>query len=228
MTGSRLQLLVLAFCACSVGSALAGSGDITKRDQNGGSVELSNLGDEDAPVVVSAPAHAVAAVARPAPIPAARPTPAPEVVAGERQPEQKRARDKGEEETVAGEQGSESRGELAGAGSANRDAYAGGGVGFAGGYGYGAGTGSTGVVDTGPGGGSSPNSGPNNSPSPGGTPPNVGSPSTPSAATPTLPPTALEQRWQNYQQIMLNQERGPNGQPPNPAVQRRYLMGLGR
>lgn len=250
MTGSRLQLLVLAFCACGAGPALAGSGDITKRDQNSGSVELSNLGDEDAPVVVSAPARQVIqAAVKPAPSAVSAP-PARETVATERptdaQQARKRQRDKDEEEAVSSEGGE--RGDYAGGvGSYNRDAYAATG-GSSGVYGYGgggigAGSGSIGY-DTGSSGSTTGNASGNStsgSGSYGGTSAGgstsastggSGSSATyvdatagaGSAPTAGLSPDLLALRIAQYRDMMLNEQRGANGLVSNPAVQRRYLM----
>jgi hypothetical protein len=253
MTGSRLQWLVLALCACSVGPALAGSGDITKRDQNSGSVELSNLGDEDAPVVVSAPARPVIqAAVKPAPSAVSAP-PAREAVAAERpadaQQPRKRKSDKDEEEVANGEGGE--RGERAGGageyGSYNRDAYAANG-GSSGVYGYGGGgmgtgSGST-VYDTGSSGSSTGNAsggstsgsgsyggtttGGSTSGSTGGS--SSGAPyfgateGAGSAPSAGLSPELLALRVAQYREAMLNEQRGANGLVANPAVQRRYLM----
>jgi hypothetical protein len=231
----------------AAGIAQAGTGDITKRDQGGGAVELSNLGtDEDAQVVVAAPARAaVEPVARPVPAAVARP--APEVAAIERQAKPaadgKSKREKSEEE-LADERNGEGRGDYAGAAAAGREGYAnyGGGLGSYG-YGYGAGGASTGVVDSGPGssGNNGATSGTGGSSGGTGSTPVATSPATGStgggtsygnsntagagsAPTAGLSPDQMALRVAQYRDAMLNEQRGANGLVANPAVQRRYLM----
>ncbi|MBI5786547.1 MAG: hypothetical protein HZA64_13925 [Rhodocyclales bacterium] len=237
MTRSKLQRLLLLLGACSAGFAFAGAGDITKRDQGGSSVELTNMGEEDAPVVVAVPAQA--SLAPSAPVAAERPASVRPAVQ-----RAKRLRDKDEEEIAdseqAGETGEQRAEQSAGTGQSDwgRSESFATNSGFAGNYGFGAptyssstgstaGTGSTGganagtdsSVGVGAGGGSAQN-GNGTTTSPGGTPP------APAGDSPA--------RWANYQQIMVNEPRGSNGLVGNPAVQRRYLktnragyMGLG-
>lgn len=249
MNASRLQALVLLMAAGIAGFAQAGAGDITKRDQGSGSVELSNLGtDEDAAVVVAAPARpAVEPVARPMPAPASRP--APEVAAADRQakPQVETKHKKGEEEN-ADERTGDGSGDYAGTAAAARDGYAnyGGGLGS---YGYGAGAGgtTTGVIDTGAtgnggsGGSTSGTAGGSGSGSTGNTSVAGGSSSgsaggsssgyvnsnttgAGSAPTAGLSPDQMALRVAQYREMMLNEQRGTNGLVANPAVQRRYLM----
>lgn len=61
MTAKKLHLLIIALSAFTAGSAIAGTGDITRRDAEG-SVELSNLGEQDAAVVVAVPAKSAPVV----------------------------------------------------------------------------------------------------------------------------------------------------------------------
>lgn len=243
MNAPRLQTMVLILAAGMAGFAQAGTGDITKRDQGGGSVELSNLGsDEDAAVVVAAPARAaVEAVARPMPTQVSRP--APEVAAADRQarPDSEPKRKKSEEENA-----DERTGDFADAASSGREGYANYGGGF-GSYGYGNGAGgtSTGVIDTGSGGSGGSNgatsgngsnsggtsvasggsqsgsTGGNSSGSGYGNSNTVGAGSAPTAG---LSPDQLALRVAQYRDAMLNEQRGANGLVANPAVQRRYLM----
>lgn len=215
MTGSKLQRLLLLLGACSAGFAFAGAGDITKRDPGSSSVELTNMGDEDAPVVVAVPARTASVPATP--VAAERPASVRPTVQRD-----KRLRDQDEEELAEGEQPggtAEPRAEqptgVARSDWGQADSVAGS-SGFTGNFGYGAPTfgGPTGST------GDGNRSNPGDTPAPSQPPPSSQQPSAPPS-----PPVALDspQRWENYRWIKLNEPRGPNGQVANPAVQRRYL-----
>lgn len=245
MNASRLQTLILLLAASMAGIAHAGAGDITKREQVGGSVELSNLGtDEGAQVVVAAPARvAVEPVARTVPAPLAHPV--PEVAAVERQSspasEGKGKRGKGEkgDAEATDEQGTSWSSEYAGGAATNGLAGYGGGFG---GYGGGSGgfgggsSGSPGTIDAGTGAGStggggvSPaatGTGGSGSIGTGGSGTGYVNSNTNGAGTAPsagLSPDQLALRVAQYRDAMLNEQRGANGLVANPAVQRRYLM----
>lgn len=234
MTAKRLHLLVLACGACCAGWVSAGSGDITQRDAEG-SLELSNLGEQDAAVVVAAPAgKAVAAPeSRASAVALARPLP-------QRVPTKKSrsAADQEDEEAVDAESTESAvamaagRGaEAAGQGVANPDGMA------SQSYASGVASGIVGGAAT--------------SPAPGtGAPVSGGAPaeSTGNGGTGSLPgspwqgggtqggtgsgqmasvldsPELLAQRLAQYRELMLSEPRPNGGLVANPAVQRRYLM----
>lgn len=269
MTGSTLRRLVLVLGICGAGLAFAGSSDITKRDAEGGSVELTNLGEEDAPVVVAAPVKApsppaarAATVAKAADRPAAVRAPAPAVRDLRSREKSKDEEDVATDEAVAERQNERLAGDAASDPSAHESGYAGtasmGGYGFgaptysggsvgtvgssggiggsngAGGMGNSIGTGGVGGSTAGAGAGTASvtdgssvaSSGGNTSGGSASSGSGVTSPGT-GATTPGSvldSPEMLAARLEQYRQIMLAEQRGQNGLPANPAVQRRYLM----
>jgi hypothetical protein len=234
MTAKKPHLLLLVLGACASGMVCAGSGDITGREAEG-SVELSNLGESDAAVVVAAPVKPLTVTPAGAPTTAATAPPPmlPRV-----------ARQKGksavDSDDVSASPTSREGDEVArtavgetitpdGAQSAARpdwavqQPYASGAVGAAPvGATPGVGSPSLAGAPAAPSGTPASGSGTagggtqgNGTQSPGGTG---------QASSVLDSPELLAQRLAQYRQLMLNEPLGQNGLAANPAVQRRYLM----
>lgn len=233
MIAKKLRQLILACGACCAGFVHAGSGDITGRDAEG-SVELSNLDDQDAAVVVAAPAGK--AVAAPD-VRAAGVAPSRSLAKRASPKKSRSLEDREEDEEVAASSPEDAvatapeRGaEPGGQGTASADRLA------SQAYASGIASGSVGGAATGaaPGAGAPVSGGtPVESAAGGGTGSLPGSPwqgggsqggTGGQMASVLDSPELLAQRLAQYRDLMLNEPRPNGGLVANPAVQRRYLM----
>jgi hypothetical protein len=234
MTAKKLHLLILALGACGSGLVNAGSGDITGREAEG-SVELSNLGEPDAAVVVAVPAKSAAVAPTAAPVSAATaPSPMLPRVARQKGKSAEDSDDASANPTsregtdVARTQADETTA-ADGAQSAPRpdwavqQPYASSAVGTTPvGATPGVGSPSLAGAPGAPSGTPASGSGTSGAGTQGnGTQSTGGSGQTSSVLD---SPELLAQRLAQYRQLMLNEPLGQNGLAANPAVQRRYLM----
>jgi hypothetical protein len=238
MTAKKLHLLILALGACGSGLVNAGSGDITGREAEA-SVELSNLGEPDAAVVVAAPAKS-AAVA-PAAASAAVPTtaaiaPPPMLPRAARQKgksvedsDDASANPTSREGTDVARTQADGTTAADGAQSAPRpdwavqQPYASSAIGVAPvGATPGAGSPSLAGTPAAPSGAPASGSGTSGSGTQGNGTQSTGGSGQASSVLDS--PELLAQRLAQYRQLMLNEPLGQNGLAANPAVQRRYLM----
>jgi hypothetical protein len=245
MTAKKLRLLILALGACGNGLVNAGSGDITGREAEG-SVELSNLGEPDAAVLVAVPAKS-AAVAPAAPVSAVT-APPPMLPRAARQKgksaedsEDASANPASREGTDVARTQADETTAADGGQSAPRPDWAvqqpyassagGGATGATPGLGSGSLAGATSVTSgtsgtTGDAGSSAQGNGTQGSGTTGtaGSTGTAGTAGTGQASSVLDSPELLAQRLAQYRQLMLNEPLGQNGLAANPAVQRRYLM----